>query len=178
MPPNRQIVIFDNSPLEEAKWIDQAASMAGITYVGNDPITEELGKDPKAREVMNRRPDEHLTLFKEVGPYFQKALETTLSAKKISSSKLGLHSVNWLEYGTKAECAILDLDPLLGQLELGRKQGMKEEDVKKYEQMFGTRMQDSAKKYLSPDRILLLPKGASDSQKAELAAAHIKKFVR
>lgn len=178
MPPNRQTVIFDNSPLETAKWIDQACAMSGVTFLGNDPITEELGKDPEARKVMEQRPTEHLSVFPQVGPYFQKALEKTLTAKKISSTKLALHSVNWFEYGTKAECAVLDLDPVKEQLEIGRKSGMKPEDLKKYEQMFGTRMQEVAKKHLSADRILVLPSGASDAQKAELAAAHLKKFVR
>lgn len=152
--------------------------MAGVKFVGNDPIAEELGKDPEARKVLEKRPDEHLSAFPQIGPFFQKALEKTLTNKKIISPKLALHSVNWFDYGTKAECAILDLDPLQEQLELGRKKGMRAEDLKKYEEMFGTRMQDTAKKHLSADRILVLPKGASDSQKAELAASHIKKFVK
>lgn len=179
MPPARQIVIVDTSPAEEAPWIERACQLAGVKYLGNDPIMEELGKDPegrkKAQEVAAL--NDHVP-HPELAPYFQKALEKTIAEKKVLATKLALQSVMWLDYGSKAEAAILDLDPLNAQLELGRKSGMKEADVKKYEELFGTRMQATAKKYLSADRILVLPKGASDAQKAELAAAHLKKFVK
>lgn len=177
MPPNRTIVVFDNSPMEEAAWMDSAAKMAGFRYLSNDPITDELGKDPKAREAMNATPRDHLP-HPELGPHYLRALEKTITEKKIIATKLALQSVSWIDYGLKPECVVLDLDPLREQLAIGRKSGMREEDVKKYEAMFGTRMQETAKRAVSPDRILVLPEGASDTQKAELAAGHLRKFVK
>lgn len=177
MASNRTIVIFDNSPMDEARWIENASAQAGVKYVSNDAITTELGKDPKAREAMNATPRDHAP-HPELGPHFLKALEKTIAEKKILSDKLALQSVNWIDYGLKPACVIIDLDPLNEQLAIGRKSQMREEDVKKYEQLFGTRMQETAKKAVSQDRILVLPAGASEAQKAELAAAHIKKFVK
>jgi hypothetical protein len=174
--PTRQVVLFDNSPLEDAAWIQRAAQIAGVKLLLNDPIAEELGKDPQARKVLERRPIDG-SPFPEIGPYFQKALEKTIEARKVDASKLALHSTMWLDYGTRAECAVIDLDPLYEQLELGKKSGVSAADLKKYE-AFGTRAVDGAKKHLGENRMLVLPRKTTDAQKAELAAAHVKKFLK
>lgn len=169
---NRFAVIFDNAPAEGAPWIERACALAKIKFVSNDPITTAIGEDAEARKVMEKRPLDYVTPFPQIGPYFQKALDKVAP----KDTRVGLHGVNWLTYGTKAAAAIIDLDPLEAEMEKGRKGGMKEEDVKKYGEMFGTRMQEMAKKALGSDRVLVLPKGTPDAKKAELAAAHIKKF--
>lgn len=170
---DRFAVIFDNAPAEGAPWIEKACALAKLKFVPNDPITTAVGEDAEAREVMQKRPHDYLTPFPEIGPYFQKALDKVAP----KDARVGLHGVNWLTYGTKAAAAVIDLDPLEAEMERGRKnKKVREEDVKKYGEMFGTRMQDTAKKALGSDRVLVLPKGTPDEKKAELAAAHIKKF--
>ena len=151
---NRFVVLFDNAPADNAPWIAKACAAAKLRFVEDDPITTEVGKDAEARKVLDQRPLDG-SPFPAAGPYFNKALEK-VAAK---DARVALHGVRWLIYGQKAAAAIIDLDPLEAELKKGRAAGMASADVKKYEETYGKTMQDTAKKYLSADRILVLQGG-------------------
>jgi len=170
---NRFVVVFDNAPADNAPWIAKACAAARLRFVDDDPITTEVGKDAEARAVLEKRPLDG-SPFPAAGPYFNKALEKVAP----KDARVALHGVRWLIYGQKAAAAIIDMDPLEAEAKKGRAAGMVEADVKKYLDTYGKTMQDTARKYLPADRILVLPKGATDEQKATLAAAHIKKLDR
>lgn len=172
---NRFVVVFDNAPAEGAAWIARACDLANLRFVDNDPITTEFGKDPEARALAAKAPHD-FSPFPEIGPYFLEALEKVAPAA--TEKRIGLHGVNWLVYGMTAQAVIVDFDPLHQQAEEGRKAKLPERDIQQYVSMFGSRVEQTAKKQAGAERVLILPRGVNDAQKAELAAAHIRKFDR
>ena len=71
---------------------------------------------------------------------------------------------------------MLDFSGLEAQRQQGLANGMKQKDVDDYVAKYSKQLQDRARKYLSPERILVLPPGESDAKKAELAAAFVRKL--
>ena len=166
----RFVIVFSNEPGAPAPWVSQACASSKLAYVDNDPITKELAKDPAAQKLLlsNIPPGENAAL----APFYKAALEK-VAAKE---ARIGLFSESWLLYLGQADGCVLDFAGLEAQKQQGLAGGMKQQDVDEYVAKYSKQLQDRARKYLPPERILVLPTGESDAKKAELAAAFIRKL--
>jgi hypothetical protein len=166
----RFVIVFSNEPGEPAPWVAQACASAKLTFVDNDPITKELAKNPEAQKLIlsNIPPGENAAL----SPFYKAALEKVAGKE----ARIGLFSNSWLLYLGQAEGCVLDFASLEAQKKQGLAAGMKQKDVDDYVAKYSQQMQDRARKYLPPERILVVPAGESDAKKAELAAAFIRKL--
>jgi hypothetical protein len=89
---------------------------------------------------------------------------------------VAVHSVVWIEYGVGPVAAVLDFDNLELERPRAKELGVTKEG---YDALVAkARAQMEARvKGLKPECVLRLPEKASDTRKADLAAAHIKKFM-
>ncbi len=166
----RFVIVFSNEPGAPAPWVAQACASAKLTYVDNDPITQELAKNPEAQKLLlsNIPPGENAAL----APFYKAALEKVAGKE----ARIGLFSESWLLYLGQADGCVVDFASLEAQKKQGLAGGMKQKDVDEYFAKYSKQLQDRARKYLPQERILVLPTGESDAKKAELAAAFIRKL--
>lgn len=166
----RFVIVFSNEPTEPAPWIARACEASKVTYLDNDPITTELSKNPEAQKQLlsNIPPGENAAL----APHYKAALEKVAGKE----TRIGLYSNSWLFYLGQADGCVLDFSGLEAQRAQGLAGGMSKKDVDDYVAKYSKQMQDRARKYLPPERILVLPTAESDAKKAELAAAFIRKL--
>ncbi|WP_224244786.1 hypothetical protein [Hyalangium gracile] len=166
----RFVIVFSNEPGEPAPWVAQACASAKLTFVDNGPIATELSKNPEAQKLLlsNIPLGENASL----APFYKAALEKLAG----SAPRLGLFSNSWLLYLGQADGCVLDFSGLEAQKKQGLAAGMKQKDVDDYVAKYSQQMQERARKYLPPERILVLPTAESDARKAELAAAFIRKL--
>jgi hypothetical protein len=166
----RFVIVFSNEPTEPAPWVARACESAKLTYVGNDPITKEISKSPEAQKLLlsNIPPGENAAL----APHYKAALEKVAGKEP----RIGLYSNSWLLYLGQAEGCVLDFSGLDAQRKQGLAGGMKQKDADDYVAKYSKQMEERARKYLPPERILVLPLSESDAKKAELAAAFIRKL--
>ena len=166
----RFVIVFSTEPGEPAPWVAQACASAKLKYVDNGPITVEISKDPAAQKLLlsNIPPGENAAL----SPYYKAALEKVAGTEP----RLGLFSNSWLLYLGNADGCVLDFSGLMAQKKAGLASGMKQKDVDDYVAKYSKQMEDRARKYLPPERVLVLPTAESDAKKAELAAAFIRKL--
>lgn len=167
-------VVFENAPQDGGPWITGACKAAGLYLVDNDKIAEAMSKDEAARKAILESQQAPWGINEKLIPFYRKALEEVAGRQ----AQLGLISSNWLAYAEKPDLCIIDFDPLEAHGRDLAKGGMPPKDAAQYVKTYTGELAERARKYLSPDRILLLPKGAPDSQKAELTAAFIRKLVR
>jgi hypothetical protein len=168
----RFVIVFSNEPEDAAPWVARACEAARLTYVGEDPITTEISKNPDAQRHMRESklpPHEHLAAW---SPIYKAALEKVAG----SQQRVGLYSTNWLLYLGQADGCVLDLSGLEKQRQQGLASGMKQKDVEDYVAKFSKQLHDQARKHVKPERVLVLPAGESDARKAELAADFIRKL--
>ncbi len=170
----RFIAVFEISPLENVPWVASACKAAGLTLLVNDPITDAMVKDPEARKAILSSEQVPWGINERLTPYYRKALEETAGTQ----ASVGLIGSNWLVYAEKVDACIVDFDPLEAEGQRGIKAGVAPEDAAKYVKTFTEELTQRTRKYLPPDRSLVLPKGAPDAQKVELAAAFIRKLAR
>lgn len=166
------LVVFENAPLDSAPWITSACKATGLTLVDNDKIADEMSKDEAARKAILGSKQVPWGINESLIPHYRKALEHVAA----SHARLGLAGSNWLAYAEKADLCILDFDPLEAEAHRGQKAGVTPQAAAQYVQQSTQELTQRAKKYLAADRVLILPKGATDAKKAELAAAFIRKF--
>jgi hypothetical protein len=170
----RFIAVFEISPLENAPWVASACKAAGVELLDNDPITEVMAKDPEARKAILSSQQVPWGINEGLIPFYRKALETLAGPR----TSIALVGSNWLAYAEEPGVCILDFDPLEAEGQRGIQQGVAPADAANYVKTFTDELTQRAKKYLPADRSLVLPKGAPDAQKAELAAAFIRKLAR
>jgi hypothetical protein len=166
----RFVIVFSNEPGEPAPWVAQACASAKLTYVDNGPIATEISKDPQAQKhlLSNIPMGENAAL----APFYKAALEKLAG----NEPRVGLFSNSWLLYLGQADGCVLDFSGLEAQKKQGLAAGMKQKDVDEYVAKYSKQLEERARKYLKPERILVLPAGESDAKKAELAAAFIRKL--
>ena len=168
----RFIAVFENAPQDGAPWITSASQSAGLTLVDNDAIADAMSKDEEARKAILTSKQEPWGINEKLIPYYRKALEQVAG----SHARLGLVGSNWLAYAEKTDVCILDFDPLEAEGQRGIKAGVTPQASADYVKTYTEQLLARAKKYLPAERSLVLPKGATDAKKAELAAAFIRKL--
>lgn len=167
----RFAVVFSNEPEDAAPWVARACEAAKLRYVDNDLITTEISRIPEAQKQLLQGglpPGENPAL----APHYLAALEK-VSARE---PRVGLYSMSWLLYLGQADACVLDFTALEAQRDQGLAAGMKQKEVDDYVAKFSQQLQERARKYLPPERILVLPRGTPEARKAELAADFIRKL--
>jgi hypothetical protein len=167
----RFTIVFSNEPEDAAAWVARACEAAKLRYVDNDRITTEISRIPEAQKQLlqsNLPPGENPAL----APHYLAALE------KVSGNepRVGLYSMSWLLYLGRADGCVLDFTALEAQRTQGLAAGMKQKEVDDYVAKFTQQLQERARKYVPPERILMLPMGEPEARKVERASDFIRKL--
>lgn len=164
------LVMFDAPPsVDPTGWMKQAAQKAELFFADLDQVATKMSQDPKAQKALlaSKKRNEDPAL----APHYAKALEAVAGKQK----RVAVNSVSWLVFGQKPAVAIVDFDGLEGERAKGKKAGLTDAQ---YDQLVANArktVEDRLAEHLSADRVLVLPKGASDAEKAKAAVAFIKK---
>ena len=145
----------------------------GLFLVDNDAIADVVSDDETARKIIESS-QQVMGVNLQLVPYYRKALEKVAAGKE----QRALVRSNWLEYAETKDACILDFDPLEAEAQKGMKGGISERDAAAYVQTYTDRITALARKHLAPERILQLPRGATDAKKAELAIPFVRKFQK
>jgi hypothetical protein len=168
----RFFALFDCSPADAPDWVKRACQEVGLFWVDNDAVATVMSKDPEAQKAMREQG------FREnpaLAPHYSAALEK-LSA---GHDRLAVYSVSWFLYGVRPAVAILDFQPLEEEVQKARASGKKipEDTLKKYVQDYRAKLNDLALTHVGKERTLVVTPGQPAEEKAQAAAAHIKKFL-
>jgi hypothetical protein len=168
----RFYALFDCSPADAPSWVRQACQEAGLFFVDNEQVTTVMSKDPEAQKAMLAQG------FREneaMAPYYSAALEKLAAGH----DRLAVYSVSWFLYGVRPAVAILDFQPLEDEVQKARSGPKKipEETLKQYIQTYRAKLSDLALNHVGKERTLVVQLGQPASDKAQAAAAHIKKFL-
>ena len=164
----RFVIVFGNEPAETAPWIAEACAASRLTFVDNEPITDELSRNKEARPLLTGNTGENPKL----APFYKAALDKVAG----DAPRVGLYSLSWLAYLGQADGCVLDFAGLEEQRMLGLATGLAPKIGDDYVAKYSAQMQDKARKVLPPERILVLPAKEKTARKAELAAAFIQKL--
>lgn len=167
---NRFLVLFDASPTADpTPWMKQCCAATGLFLADLDRVTKLMGDDPEAQKAL--RKTTFGTEDPSLAPYYSAALDKLAGLQ----AKVAVQSVSWFVFGQKPQVCVLDFDAL--ELErpksktLGLTDAQYDELVAKARGTIEARVQ----KHMAPERVLVLPKGGSDADKAMAAAAFIKR---
>lgn len=170
----RFYALFDCSPSDPPDWVKKACQEAGLFWVDNDAVATVMSKDPEAQKAI-------LELgqgFREneaMAPYYSAALEKLAAGH----DRLAVYSVSWFLYGVRPAVAILDFQPLEDEVKKARAGPKKipEETLRQYMQTYRAKLNDLALNHVGKERTLIVTPGQPEAEKAQAAAAHIKKFL-
>jgi hypothetical protein len=167
----RKVVVFDASPRNDpTSWMRKACQDAGVFLADINAIAELLAEDPAAQKLLVARgptgADPSLAV------HYRAALDKLAAGKP----KVAVHSVVWIEYGVGPLAAVLDFDNLELERPRAKELGVTKEAYDSLVAKARAQMEERVKG-LKPECVLRLPEKASDRRKADLAAAHIKKFL-
>jgi hypothetical protein len=164
-------VVLDNSPHPPSPWMLQCCEALGLYLVSNDAIADEVSKIEELQPILigqNQGAEDP-----RLAPHFLAVLAKLTAGK----ARVALHSASWLVLGEKPAACILDLDPL--EAEKRQAKDRDEATRKQLEEMldgYKKKVQDIARKHVATERVLVLPAGAADAQKAEQAIAFIRRW--
>jgi len=168
---SRFLALFDASPTADpTPWMKQCCASSGLFLADLDRVSKLMGDDPEARKALAKTT--YGTEDPKLAPYYSAALEKLVG----SQQRIAVHSVSWFIFGQKPSVCILDFDQL--ELERPKARTLKVTDAQYDELVAKARATIEARvqKYMAPERVLVLPKGASDADKAKAAAAFIKRW--
>jgi hypothetical protein len=166
-----KVAVFDASPLNEpTDWMIQACRRAGVFLADIDAIAKLLADNPESRRVLAERgprgPDP------ELAGHYRSALDELAAGQ----TRVAVHSVVWIDYGLVPDAAVLDFDPLEAEQARVTGAGIGSRQADRLAASVRESMESHVAN-LAPGRLLVLPGGVPDAQKAELAAAHLSKYV-
>ena len=167
----QKVVVFDATPKNDpCPWMGMACRSAGVFLADINAIADLLAAEPDAKKILLARGP--IGADPSLAPHYLKALGKLAGEKP----KVAVHSVVWIDYGIAPAAVVLDFDNLELERAKGLKLGLTNEQ---YDELVakGRGEMESRVAKLPAERVLALPKGASDSKKAELAAAHIRKWM-
>jgi hypothetical protein len=167
----RRVVVFDASPKNDpTPWMRKACKSAGVLLADISAIADLLAADPTAQKLLVARGP--VGEDKRLAPHYRAALDKLAGGAPV----VAVHSVVWIDYGIEPVAVVLDFDNLELERAKGLRLGM---TGKQYDELVAKArgQMEQRVKALPPARVLVLPAKASDAKKAELAAAHIKKFA-
>jgi hypothetical protein len=170
----RFVALFDCSPADPPPWVKSACQQAGLFFVDNDDIATAISKSPEAQRAIL----ENGQGFREneaMAPHYSAALDKVAQ----SHDRLGVYSVSWFLYGVRPTVAVLDFQPLEDEVKKARSGPKKyaEEYLQEYLRTCRAKLTDRARENVGQERTLIVQLGMMDSQKAAMAAEHIKKYL-
>lgn len=154
----RIVVVLDNSPSKTAPWMRAAAGAARLALVDNEAVAAAIG--PEGEKAILSPDNPGLGSPTEaLAPHYRRALETVAAGQE----RLALDGWGWLVYARPVDACILDFA------------GWNVEQTARRAEPIKAAIREKAKAAVrSPERILELPVGASDAEKAELASAFLR----
>ncbi len=164
---DKKIAVLDASPVNDpTPWMRQACRKAGVFLAEIDAIAEILARTQGVRQTLiDRGPKGPAP---ELGPAYLTALDELCAGE----TRVAVHSVVWVDYGVVPRGAVLDFDPLESERARALAAGLRDDEV--------TRTVDSVRQLmehhvggLRAEHRLVLPAGAAEATKAELAARHL-----
>ncbi|HVE84364.1 MAG TPA: hypothetical protein VND93_16025 [Myxococcales bacterium] len=170
----RFVALFDCSPAESPPWVRTACVEAGLFFVDNDDIATQMSKSQEAQKAILEL-NQGFRENEAMAPHYSAALDKVAGGQ----DRLAVYSVSWFLYGVRPAVAILDFQPLEDEVKKARAGPKKvpEEKLQEYLKTYRTKLTDLALGHVGQERTLILPLGMLDSQKAALAAEHIKKHL-
>src|SRR3954466_3750971 len=137
----RFVALFDCSPADPPPWIKAACQEAGLFFVDNDAVADQMSKSPEAQKAILEL-GQGLRENEAMAPHYSAALEKVVKGH----DRLGVYSVSWFLYGVRPSAAVLDFQPLEDEVKKARTGAKKypEEQLQQYLTTFRTKLTDRA----------------------------------